>query len=78
MNTLKLPIGKSLYQEADKVIRNKLERTFDRYHVDDNKEVLGESLLRLDIINQSARINLTGNDLKSNTLFEMFSYFKSL
>ena len=81
MIRLDVPKGKSLYSGARNEIKNKLELTFAKFRVSESKEILGETLLRLDVVNRSAfrnNISLHPKDSKAKALFEMFDYFKSL
>lgn len=82
MVKLQIPAGKSLYLEAPFDVRRRLQETFKRFNVNVSREIVGESLLRLERVQRKAkRLNCHSSapeDQRTKTLFEMLQYYKSL
>lgn len=76
MNTMWFPIGTNLYKDAPFEVRRRLQTTFDRFGIKTAWEVVGESLLRLDICGSDFRP--CQDDNRATTLFKMFDFYKSL
>lgn len=80
---LELPQGKSLYSDAPFDVRRRLSETFKRFNVNTSREVVGESLLRLERVCRKTNRRfkspaMPNSDQRTRMLFEMLSYFKSL
>jgi hypothetical protein len=79
---LMIPKGKSLYDDAPFDVRRRLFETFKRFKVIDSREIVGESLLRLERVCRKTKRHQqkppTPTDQQSRTLFEMLRYYKSL
>lgn len=81
---LEIPQGKSLYYDATFDVRRRLNETFKRFNVNSSREVVGESLLRLERVCRKAKRNakkssfVTDSDNRTQALFTMLIYYKSL
>jgi len=74
---IRFPIGTNLYLEAPFDVRKKLQTTFERFGIKTNIAVLGESLLRMDIV-YDKNSKPYNEDYKATVLFEMLRFYKSL
>ena len=79
---LMIPNGKSLYEDAPFDVRRRLFETFRRFKVNNSREIVGESLLRLERVCRKTKRHHKKppmpSDQPSRTLFEMLRYYKSL
>jgi hypothetical protein len=79
---LSIPQGKSLYFDAPFDVRRRLSETFKHFNVSASREVVGESLLRLErVCRKSKRFNpapMKTEDNNMKALFAMLTFYKSL
>lgn len=83
MVKLAIPAGKSLYEDAPFDVRRRLNETFKRFKVaNPSREIVGESLLRLERVQRKAKKlnckNSIPEDNRTRALFDMLYYYKSL
>lgn len=79
---LSIPKGTSLYFDAPFDVRRRLVETFKHFNVSASREVVGESLLRLERVCRKTRRYehpmKTVEDDRLKALFAMLTFYKSL